>query len=152
MRLEVEVNGNIVYSNYPADPLSNFDDLKTMSDEQRKEFLSDPSILTLRIDDYQLPPLVIKLIKSLKKNSKAIMQTTNIEKLHKNFASSFLDQYTAFKQGDTVKFTVSLYSIANIHYFYKLKVEDKLAYAEKLKGKAGDFFKQGNLQKAAKIY
>jgi len=52
VRLEVEVNGNIVYSNYPADPLSNFDDLKTMSDEQRKEFLSDPSILTLRIDDY----------------------------------------------------------------------------------------------------
>jgi len=80
------------------------------------------------------------------------MVTTKIEKLHKNFPSSFLDQYKAFKVGDTVKFTVSLYSVKNTSYFYKLNVLEKLAYAERLKGKAGEFFKQGNLPKAAKIY
>jgi hypothetical protein len=43
--------------------------------------------------------------------------------------------------GDTVKFTVSLYSIKNTSYFYKLTALEKLAYIERLKGKAGDFFK-----------
>jgi len=80
------------------------------------------------------------------------MTTTKIEKLHKNFPSEFLDQYKAFKEGDTVKFTVSLYTVANTSYFYKLTIADKLKYIERLKGKAGDFFKQGNLVKASKIY
>jgi hypothetical protein len=36
---------------------------------------------------------------------------------------------------------VSLYDIRNTSYFYKLKVREKLAYVERLKAKAGDFFK-----------
>lgn len=51
-----------------------------------------------------------------------------------------------------MKFTVSMYSITNTSYFYKLTAVEKLAYVERLKGKAGDFFKQGNLTKASKIY
>lgn len=47
---------------------------------------------------------------------------------------------------------MSLYDCRNTSYFYKLKVQEKLAYVERLKGKAGEFFKQGNLAKAAKIY
>lgn len=133
MRLKVEVNGDQIYSNYPAEAASNFDDLKSMSNEQRKEFLANPEILLVRIDDYQLPSILIKLIKSLKKNSVAVMETTRIDKLHKNFPSTFLDQYKAFKQGDTIRFTVSLYGIVNTSYFYKLTVVDKLAYAERLK-------------------
>lgn len=112
-----------------------------MTKEQRYEFLDSPQILKVRIDDYQLPSLLIKLIKSLKKNSHVVMETTRIDKLHKNFPSEFLNQYDSFKQGDNVRFTVSLYHIANTSYFYKLKASEKLAYAERLKAKAGEFFK-----------
>lgn len=63
------------------------DDLKQMTEEQRKEFIENEQFITLRIDDYCLPSLLIKLIKSLKKNSVATMTTTRIDKLHKNFAS-----------------------------------------------------------------
>lgn len=114
--------------------------------------MEDPSLLTVRIDDYKLPSILIKLVKSLKKNSVVVMETTRIDKLHKNFASEFLDQYKAFKEGDKVTFTVSLYSVKNTSYFYKLKVVEKLAYIEKLKSTAGEFFKQPNVPKAAKIY
>jgi len=122
-----------------------------MRSEQREAFLLDPTLLTLRIDEYNLPSVLIKLIKSMKKNQVSVMETTRLDKLHKNFASPMFDQYK-IKAGDRVRFTVSLYSIKNVKYFYKLTVADKIAYVERLKSKAGDFFKQGNLQKAAKIY
>jgi len=88
----------------------------------------------------------------MKKNSCVVMDTTKIEKLHKNFPSEFLDQYKSFKAGDKIRFTVSLYSIVNTSYFYKLKAADKLVYVERLKSRAGEFFKQNNFAKAAKIY
>lgn len=81
------------------------------------------------------------MLKSLKKNSVAVMETTRIDKLHKNFPSPMFDQYKQFKEGDKVRFTVSMYYIKNTSYFYKLSVVDKIAYVERLKGKAGDFFK-----------
>jgi len=100
-----------------------------------------------------MPSLLIKLIKSMKKNSVVEMTTTKVEeKLHKNFKSDFLDQYTAFKDGDTVKFTVSLFGIEHTSYFYKLPVTQKIAYVQRLKATAGAFFKVGNYKKAAKVY
>lgn len=80
------------------------------------------------------------------------METTRLDKLHKNFASEMFDQYKCIKAGDQVRFTVSLYSIKNTSYFYKLVMVDKIAYVERLKAKAGEFYKQGNLAKSAKIY
>ena len=81
------------------------------------------------------------------------MTTTRVkDKLHTNFKSEFLDQYTAFKEGDTVTFTISLFGIKNTSYFYKLPIADKLAYVTRLKVTAGEFFKVGNYKKAAKIY
>jgi hypothetical protein len=53
--------------------------------------LEDPTLLNVRIDDYKMPSILIKLVKSLKKNSVAMMETTRIDKLHKNFVSEFLD-------------------------------------------------------------
>ena len=89
----------------------------------------------------------------MKKNMVVTMTTTRIrDKLHSNFKSDFLDQYTAFKEGDTVKFTVSLFGIKNTSYFYKFPIAEKLAYVTRLKGTAGEFFKAGNQKKAAKIY
>jgi hypothetical protein len=98
-------------------------------------------LITVRIDDYNLPSILIKLIKSLKKNSVAVMETTRIDKIHKNFPSEMFDQYKSIKVGDKVRFTVSLYSIKNTSYFYKLKVIGKIGYVDRLKSKAGDFFK-----------
>jgi hypothetical protein len=132
VRLQVDVNDTTIYSNYPAD-IEASDNLKLMTPEQREAFLSDPSLLTVRIDDYTLPSILIKLIKSLKKNSVAVMETTRIDKMHKNFPSEMFDQYKSIKVGDTVRFTVSLYSIKNTSYFYKLKVVGKIAYVDRLK-------------------
>jgi hypothetical protein len=68
-----------------------------MTLEQRKKLTEDETLITMRIDDYQMPSLLIKLIKSMKKNSVAEMTTTRIDKLHRNFPSAFLDQYKIFK-------------------------------------------------------
>lgn len=132
-----------MYSNYPQENADDgkADNLKLMSPEEREEFLKDPTLLSLRIDDYTLPSVLIKLIKSLKKNSVAVMETTRLDKLHKNFASEMFDQYKCIKAGDQVRFTVSLYSIKNTSYFYKLVMVDKIAYVERLKAKAGEFYK-----------
>lgn len=65
--------------------------MKTMTPEERKKLTDDENLITARIDDYQMPSLLIKLIKSMKKNSVFEMTTTRIDKLHRNFTSSFLD-------------------------------------------------------------
>lgn len=115
--------------------------------------MKDESLLELRLDNYVLPSLLQKFIKSLKKNTVATMTTTRVkDKLHTNFKSEFLDQYTAFKEGDTVKFTVTLFGLKNTSYFYKLSIVGKLAYVTRLKVTAGEFFKMANHKKAAKIY
>jgi hypothetical protein len=88
----------------------------------------------------------------MKKNQVAILTTTRVDKLHTNFPSSFFDQHKAFKVGDTVSFTVSLFGIENTSYFYKLLIAEKLTYVRRLKENAGKFFKIGNFKKAAKIY
>ena len=154
--MKIEVNGEQIYSNYPQDleqPVEEQEDYKQLTPEQRVEHLKDESLLKLRLDNYQMPSLLQKFIKSLKKNMVATMTTTRIkDKLHTNFKSDFLDQYTAFKEGDTVKFTVSLFGIQNTSYFYKLSIAEKLAYVTRLKATAGEFFKAGNCKKAAKIY
>ena len=124
-----------------------------MTPEERDAFIQDPSLLNVRMDDYILPSLLQKLYKSIKKNQVVEMTTTRVkDKLLTNFKSDFLDQYTAFKDGDTVKFTTTLYGITHTSYFYKYPVKEKLEYCMRLKSRAGDFFKLGNFAKAAKIY
>lgn len=110
-------------------------------------------MIKLRLDDYVLPSLLQKLMKSIKKNGVVTMITTRVkDKLHTNFVSDWLNQYEAFKEGDTVQFTVSLFGIENTSYFYKRLIADKLAYVQRLKQIAGEFFKRGNSKKAAKVY
>ena len=88
----------------------------------------------------------------MKKNMVVTLTTTRIDKLHTNFTCPFLNQYEAFSDGDTVKFTVSLFGIENTSYFYKIPVAEKYAMLMRLKGTAGEFFKRQNHAKAAKIY
>ena len=92
-------------------------------------------------------------MKSIKKNQVVTMTTIKVkEKLQTNFTSDFLNQYEAFKQGDIVTFTVTLYGITNTSYFYKNPAVKKLEILTRIKGNAGEFFKRGNFTKAAKIY
>lgn len=105
-----------------------------------------------RIDDYTLPSLMIKLLKAMKKNQVCEMTTNRVDKLRTNFKSKLFDQYSVFKEGDTVKITITLLGIDHLSYFYKYKVAEKLAYVQRLKGIAGEFFKAGNFKKAAKVY
>ena len=89
----------------------------------------------------------------MNKNMVVTLTTTRVtDKLHTNFTGPFLNQYEAFSEGDTVKFTVTLFGIENTSYFYKIPVVDKLTKLMRLKGTAGEFFKRGNHTKAAKIY
>jgi hypothetical protein len=109
-------------------------------------------LLALRLDNYILPSTMQKMIKSMKKNQVAVLTTTRIDKLHTNFPSPFLDQFKAFKLGDEVSITLSLFGIEHTSYFYKLTIAEKLAYVRRLKETAGKFFKIGNYKKASKIY
>lgn len=105
------------------------------------------------MDTYTMPSLLQKLFKSMKKNMVVTMVTTKVtDKLHSNFTSDFLNQYEAFKDGDTVKFTATLFGVENTSYFYKNPVASKLEILSRLKATAGEFFKRGNHVKAAKIY
>lgn len=124
-----------------------------MTPEERLELLKDPNMLKLKLDTYVLPSLLQKMFKSMKKNMCVTLTTNEVtRKLHTNFTSDFLNQYEAFKDGDTVKFTVTLFGIENTSYFYKNKLAQKLVLLTTLKATAGEFFKTGNFKKAAKIY
>ena len=81
----------------------------------------------------------------MKKNTVVTLTTTKVtEKLHSNFTSDFLNQYAAFSDGDTVKFTATLFGIENTSYFYKNSAASKLEILMRLKTTAGEFFKRGN--------
>ena len=151
MRLKVEVNGQEIFSNYMPGDVELLEDLRDMSREQRVVLLEDPTLITYKIDSYTLPSLFIKVLKSLKKNSVVEATSTNISKLRSNFKSPWFDQYL-FKEGDTVKFTITLLDAKHTKYFYRNPAAEKLAVIERIKGIAGEFFKIGNYSKAAKIY
>jgi len=154
-RIKIDVNGNEIFSNYPESdlPIEKQDDFKDKTIEERVDILKDDTMIKLRMNQYIMPSILQKLLKSMKKNMVVTMTTNRIkDKLHSNFVSDWLNQYEAFKEGDTVKFTVSLFGIDNTSYFYKHPAAEKLALLLKLKTTAGEFFKIGNYTKAAKVY
>mmetsp|Transcript_20906 Transcript_20906/g.25697 ORF Transcript_20906/g.25697 Transcript_20906/m.25697 type:complete len:251 (+) Transcript_20906:1048-1800(+) len=155
-RIKIEVNGESKFSNYNEEsgvPIEEQEDFKQMTLEQRAELIKDSSLIKLQLDHYILPSLLQKVIKTMKKNMVVSMTTTLVkEKLQTNFVSDWLNQYELFKEGDTVKFTISLFGIENTSYFYKNVLADKLSILLRLKATAGEFFKRNNPRKAAKIY
>jgi len=124
-RMKIEVNGNQIFSNYPKSdlPVEQQEDFKQLTIEERVEHLKDPSLLVRKLDTYTLPSLLQKAFKSMKKNMVVSLTTTRVkDKLHTNFTTDFLNQYEAFKDGDTVKFTLSLFGVTNTSYFYKYPI------------------------------
>jgi len=113
------------------------------------------SVLTVRLDTYILPSLIIKVIKSMKKNGVIECTSTCLEKLQTNFPNDYFDQYKIMKEGDSVKFTITLLDSTHPEYFYKMKVTDKLDHIKRLKETGGKFFKSSlsnKYKKAADLY
>ena len=140
--MKVEVNGVEICSNYQPGDVQLLDDLRDMSKEQRKALLEGSSLFTYKINSYTLPSLFNKVIKSLKKNSVVEVTSTNIAKLRSNLKSEWFDQYS-FKDGDTIKFTLTLLDAKHTKYFYRNSAAEKLSAIERLKAIAGEFFKLG---------
>lgn len=92
-----------------------------------------PELYTLRLDSYTLPSLMIKIIKSMKKNGVVEVSTTRTDKMLGNFASDFLDQHKVIKEGDKVLFRLSLLDSTYPIYFYKMTVKEKLEHVLRLK-------------------
>lgn len=149
--MKITVNDEVKVNNFPegADPLTL---LYHLTEEQKKEMQQDDKIFEFELDRYNLPSVLIKVIKSMKKYEICEFTTTKIEKLHTNFANHVFDQYQLFKQGDKVSFFIGLATVSKDEYFYQMFVANKLARITHLKSIAGSFFKLGNYAKAAKLY
>lgn len=111
MRLKIEVDAKVIYSNYEApESVGSSDNLKDMTPDERIKLLEDPSLFSVQLDDYLLPSLLIKQIKSMKKNAVTEMTVrNNIKRMHTNFKSEVFDQYSV-EAGQCVRFTVTLLS------------------------------------------
>lgn len=108
----------------------------------------------IKLDHYTLPPLVAKVIKSMKKGEHCKVTTTKIDKkIRGGFVNEELglDPYTI---PDDAKVTFYLYlvDVDKPEYFYKLPLQEKLKRVLHLKDMAGKFFKMQHYAKAARIY
>ena len=100
LRLEVAVNEEVILSNFPkVDPatgqswdLFKSENLRTLTSDQKQVYLKevDSTLFKMRLDSYELPSLIIKVIKTMKKNGVTTIETTRIDKLHTNFKSELL--------------------------------------------------------------
>lgn len=160
-RLQILVNGNQIVNNYPDN--WNFETSEDLSQykttEAKKEYLQSVSndLYYLRLDSYELPSLLIKIIKTMKKNGVTEIVTTRIDKLQTNFKNDQLglDPFRDFKDGDKVTIRVSLLDCSYPQYFYKLLVKQKLEHIQYLKANACRFFKSSlpnGFKKAADLY
>ena len=100
MRLEIKVNDEVILSNFPKiDPATGADwdlfkseNLRGLTSDQKQAYLKDidNTLFKLRLDSYELPSLIIKVIKTMKKNGVTTISTTRIDKLRTNFKSETL--------------------------------------------------------------
>lgn len=154
VRMRITVNDQIVLNNYePAnEPPETLYNLSRLHREEKKHLQEDPSLFRFRIDEYQLPSLLIKVIKSLRPNEVIELKTSKVEKLMNNFPNHYFDQSKIFKSGDKVSIYITLVHFIDDNYFYKMSIIEKLNRIQHLKNMAGQFFKVGNFKKAAKLY
>jgi hypothetical protein len=164
----VIVNDEVKVNNYPEkDPIDSekqydyyeSENIKAMTKEDGEEYLKkiDDELYSMRLDEYVLPSLMIKIIKSMKKNGVVEVTTKRLDKLQSNFANEQIgfDQYTLFKEGDDIKFRISLVDCNHPGYFYKKTVKEKLEVILRMKATATNFFKSklsNNYKKAADLY
>ena len=97
IRLQVIVNNEVKVNNYPEkDPISDepydfyeSENIKAMTKEEGVEYLQkiDGDLFAIKLDEYSLPSLMIKIIKSMKKNGVVEVTTNRLDKLQSNFVN-----------------------------------------------------------------
>ena len=99
MRIQILANGQEIVSNYPVNEeikapydFETGENLRCLSADEKKAYLLkvDQEVLTTRLDSYELPSLIMKVLKTMKKNGVTQVSTTRIDKLRTNFANSDL--------------------------------------------------------------
>lgn len=72
--------------------------------------MSRPELYEFQLDQYTLPSMMIKIIKTMKKQEVAelIVSGDRIEKLRNNFPNKYFDQGKVFKSGDKVSIVMGL--------------------------------------------
>jgi hypothetical protein len=106
------------------------------------------------LEQYFLPPVVRKLLKTTKLNEIFEVTSTRCDKLE----TYFEDPNKVFRPGvlsffmRNVKITVNLVAFEQKDFLFKLLIEEKLARLAFMKGVATNFYKMNNLRKAEKVY
>jgi len=100
--MQILVNDKEIVSNYPKNDPNNeekqydffeSENMKALSTaEEKEDYLKkvDEQLYTLKLDLYELPSLVLKVIKSMKKNGVVEVVTTKLEKLKTNFPNEIM--------------------------------------------------------------
>ena len=91
--MRITVNDKILVNNYEAgDPSILYNQLESdLPEEEKLTILQDPTLFTYKLDDYELPALLIKVIKSMRRNEVIEFVTTKIDKLLTNFPNKQFD-------------------------------------------------------------
>lgn len=117
--MKITVNDAEKFSNFPegVDPALVFEG---MSDEDRKALEADETgkLYTFSLDQYTLPKVIRKAVRSMKKREICELKTDQVSKLCTNFPNQVFDQYKLFKEGDKVSVHLALVWISKDEYFY----------------------------------
>jgi hypothetical protein len=124
-------------NNYPSDDFLDTLLNSELTEEFKEKLQSNEALYAFTLDEFKLPSLLIKVLKSMKKFEVCEFITTQTEKLRTNFSNELFDQHQAFKEGDKVSFLITLVDISKDEYFYQMTVASKLARVLKLKSVAG---------------
>jgi hypothetical protein len=74
--MRIKVNDIEVLSNYEEGDLLTMYDLKRSTDEEKEAAFNHPAVYKFKLDAYTLPSLLLKVIKSMKKNEVCLFSTT----------------------------------------------------------------------------
>ncbi|CDW79222.1 peptidyl-prolyl cis-trans isomerase fkbp62-like [Stylonychia lemnae] len=158
LRMRITVNGEVKLNNFSeGDPKELYNQLN-MNEEQINELIQDESLYSFTLDKYVLPSVLIKVLKSMKRNEVTeLVLRSHFDKLATNFPNQYFNQNELFKDlkeenSDVVQILLCLVDVDKPVYFYQLKVQGKLDRILTLKTTASEFFKAGNFKKAARIY
>lgn len=99
MRIRIDIDGKTVVNNFPDADVLAFN-LNDLDEEQKQTAKEDPTLFTVTLDAYDIPKLLIKAIKGMKRNEVSEWIINNpskhIDRLKSNFTSKYFDQYAIF--------------------------------------------------------
>lgn len=140
VKVRIEVDGVKVYEHMRFDDLT---EIEVGVDSAQYD-----------LEEYRLPPIIRKILKTTKLTEVFQVRTKRIDKLKSYFKdpNGVFDADVLSKFKDEVVFTVNLVAFEQKDYLFKLLIHEKFERLTFLKGIATDFFKQSHFNKALKVY